>query len=168
MNMHKSLVLFLLAATGFTACQNVKSTLPTSTSTADSSNTAGLQVYLRAASPSLSSDSVLLSFTVVNNADSVQRFVKWETPFEPHIGKYIEVLDAQGEEAQFTGAMARRVMPPPAEAYLEVPAHDSLRTEFNLARNYVLKAGSYTLKYTGGGVSNLPETQPLKTTVEDK
>ncbi len=160
----KCTTLILLAA-AFTACQNVKSTLPTTKNTADSSNTAGLQVFLRPAAQTMTSDSVLLSFTIVNNSDSVQRFVKWETPFEPHIGKYIAVMDAQGEEAQFTGAMARRVMPPPAEAYLEVPAHDSLRTEFNLARNYVLKAGEYNLKYTGGGVSNLPETPELKITV---
>lgn len=163
--MRKSSILILLTAAAFAACQNVKSTLPTTKSDADSSNTASLQVYLRTASKTMTSDSVLLSFTVVNNSDSVQRFVKWETPFEPHIGKYIEVLDTQGEDAQFTGAMARRVMPPPADAYLEVPAHDSLRTEFNLAKNYVLKVGDYNLKYTGGGVSNLPETPLLKITV---
>ena len=107
----------------------------------------------------------MLSFSIVNHADTVQRFVKWETPFEPFIGKYLEIINAQGNEVQFTGPMARRVMPPPADAYIEVPAHDSVRTVFNAAKNYVFEGGQYTIKYTGGGVSNLDAGKEIKIAV---
>ncbi|GAB3930512.1 hypothetical protein GCM10028827_25970 [Mucilaginibacter myungsuensis] len=100
-------------------------------------------------------DSLFLTFTVVNTTDRTQRFCKWETPFEPRLGKYFEIVNSAGQEADFKGAMARRVMPPPPEAYIEVPAHDSVKTTINLADNYSLAPDKYSISYTGGGVSGL-------------
>lgn len=152
-------LLFLAAATG---CQNRKAGLNSTDAKSDVMHSGKLETHLRATAGSFSSDSVQLTFTVVNHADSAQRFVKWETPFEPQLGKYLEVMDEKGQEAEFKGAMARRVMPPPAEAYIEVPAHDSVRTAFNLAKNYTLAAGQYTIKYVGGGVSGLDAGKEIK------
>lgn len=152
-------LIFLAAAAG---CQNRKAGLSSGDPKSEAVLSGKLETHLRATAGSFSPDSVQLTFTVVNHADTAQRFVKWETPFEPRIGKYLEVTDEQGAEAEFKGAMARRVMPPPAEAYMEVPAHDSLSTRFNVATNYSLSEGQYTIKYVGGGVSGLDGGKALK------
>lgn len=156
--------LLLLAATA-TSCQNRKAALESKDLTSENISSGRLETHLNPAANAFTTDSVQLTFTVVNHADSVQRFVKWETPFEPRIGKYLEVTDEKGQEAEFRGAMARRLMPPPAEAYLEVPAHDSLSTSFNLATNYLLSSGTYTIKYVGGGVSGLDTGKTIRITV---
>jgi hypothetical protein len=125
-----------------------------------------LETRLGKAAEAFTKDSVRLSFTVINTADTVQRFCKWETPFEPKLGKYLDIKDTQGNEAPFMGAMARRTMPPPAESYIEVSAHDSVRTVFNLAKNYTVAPGEYSVKYIGGGVSGLQAGNEIKITVK--
>ena len=157
-------LLLVAAASG---CQNRKLSATAGTLNPDSTawngpKAAKLETRLAPAATVFTPDSVMLSFTIVNHADSAQRFVKWETPFEPFLGKYLEIMNTEGKEADFTGPMARRVMPPPAEAYIEVAAHDSVRTVFNAAKNYVLAPGDYTIKYTGGGVSSLDGGKAIK------
>jgi hypothetical protein len=148
--------IFALAALLAAGCQTQKNT---TTAVQDSipakTDTAKLQTRLSMSSPAVSADSVMLTFTVVNQSGQPQRFCKWETPFEPRLGKYFDITNDQGTEAPFKGAMARRIMPPPTEAYLTVPAHNSTATTINLARNYTLQPGNYTVKYVGGGVSGL-------------
>ncbi|MDJ1468848.1 hypothetical protein QNI19_03700 [Cytophagaceae bacterium DM2B3-1] len=165
-----SLSLLIVAALS-AGCQNQKSdTSTTESSTSDSSatvspeptNSGKLETRLGTAGKSFTKDSVLLSFTVINHTDSAQRFCKWETPFEPRLGKYLEVIHENGTEAIFKGAMARRVMPPPAETYIEVAPHDSVRTVFNLPDNYAITTGQYTVKYSGGGVSGLDAGNEIK------
>ncbi|AYL94228.1 protease [Mucilaginibacter celer] len=124
-----------------------------------------LSVRLGSTSVRNTADSVGVSFTVSNNTDSPVRFCKWETPFEPRLGKYFEVSDDKGNEAAFKGAMARRVMPPPAEAYIVVAAHDSVNTSVNLAKNYSIQTGKYTVKYVGGGVSGLRSGNTISVSV---
>ena len=52
--------------------------------------------------------------------------------------------------------MAKRVMPPPADAYITIAPGDSLIAKVNLLQGYVLsKAGSYSIAYNSEGVSNL-------------
>ncbi|RFZ85716.1 protease [Mucilaginibacter terrenus] len=121
-----------------------------------SQNSAGkLIVHMTMKEKFVSSGSALLSFTVINNTNRDLRFCKWETPFEPRIGKYFEIIDGNGNEAVFKGAMARRVMPPPASAYITVAAKSKVTTEINLATNYVLAKTKYKLTYVGSGVSGL-------------
>jgi hypothetical protein len=157
-----TILLIVAAASG---CQNRKLSADANESTSTSDNDAKLETRLAPAAQVFTPDSLMLSFTIVNHADTAQRFVKWETPFEPFLGKYLEIKNEQGTEAEFRGAMARRVMPPPAEAYIEVPAHDSVNTVFNAAKNFSLASGAYTIKYTGGGVSGLEGGKEIKVTV---
>ncbi len=112
-----------------------------------------------------SSGSVYLTFTVTNNSDREIRFVKWETPFEPRLGKYFKIIDKNGNEAIFNGAMARRVMPPPASAYIAVKPHDKVSARINLADNYTLNGDRFQLKYVGGGVSGLQTRKSIKFTI---
>lgn len=101
-------------------------------------------------------DSVKLKFTVYNPTDSVQQFCKWHTPFEPLISKYLDVKDANGEEANYQGAMAKRMMPPPASSYQKVNPGDSLSIEVDLLKGYaVKKPGKYAITYNGEGMSGL-------------
>jgi len=102
------------------------------------------------------SDSVLLKFTVYNPTDSVKKFLKWQTPFEPLLSKYLDIKDEQGREVEYKGAMAKRMMPPPADAYITVNAKDSLTANVDLLKGYALsKPGKYTIEYTSQNISGL-------------
>ncbi len=101
-------------------------------------------------------DSEMLKFAVYNGTDTAARFLKWQTPFEPLLSKYLDVKNTDGEEAQYVGAMAKRVMPPPADAYITIAPGDSLVTKFNLIQGYALtKAGTYTIHYNSEGMNGL-------------
>lgn len=159
------LVIFI-AATISVSCQNQKPISATNEAKQTVSEAPKLETHLRTVANNVTADSVQLSFTVINNADTAQQFCKWETPFEPRLGKYMEIIDQQGNEAQFTGAMARRVMPPPTESYIQVPPHDSVRIVFDLAKNYSLKSGQYTVRYIGGGISGLQSGNEIKISIK--
>lgn len=101
-------------------------------------------------------DSVLLKFTVYNAADTTQQFCKWHTPFEPLMSKYLEVKNDQGEEADYKGAMAKRMMPPPASSYIKVNGKDSLASTVDLLKAFAIsKPARYTITYTGQNMSGL-------------
>jgi hypothetical protein len=97
-----------------------------------------------------------LKFTVYNNADTAQQFCKWHTPFEPFISKYLDVKSASGEEVNYKGAMAKRMMPPPASSYMTVNAKDSVSTTVDLLKGYdITIPAKYTITYVGEGMSGL-------------
>ncbi|PWK78386.1 hypothetical protein LX99_02230 [Mucilaginibacter oryzae] len=99
---------------------------------------------------------VELKFTVYNTADTARRFCKWHTPFEPLISKYLEVKDESGQEMQYKGAMAKRVMPPPADSYIKVNAKDSLSVTTDLLKAFdISKPAKYTVVYVGQNMSGL-------------
>ena len=147
-------LLLLIAASCST--QN-KSTEESVSGTTDSTGVKrGLYAVMSISDTVRIGDSVMLKFTVYNATDSAQKFLKWQTPFEPLLSKYLDIRNDVGEEAQYTGAMAKRVMPPPADAYITVAPGDSLIANVNLLKGYTLsKAGSYTIAYNSEGVSNL-------------
>lgn len=108
-------------------------------------------------------DSVLLQFTVFNNTDSVKKLLKWQTPFEPLMSKYLDVKNEQGEEVQYKGPMAKRMMPPPADAYLTLNPGDSLNIKVDILKGYdITKPGIYTVKYTSEEISGLKVDQQVK------
>ncbi|MDP9081413.1 MAG: protease, partial [Bacteroidota bacterium] len=41
-------------------------------------------------------DPVELNFTVYNRTDSVKKFLKWQTPFEPLMSKYLDIKNERG------------------------------------------------------------------------
>jgi len=101
-------------------------------------------------------DSVILKFTVMNYTDSVQRFCKWHTPFEPLMSKYLDVKNDKGEEMAYQGAMAKRMMPPPESSYLSLKPQDSVTAKADLIKAYAIKApGKYTVTYVGENMSGL-------------
>jgi hypothetical protein len=107
-------------------------------------------------------DSVLLKFTVYNTADSTQQFCKWHTPFEPLMSKYLEVKNEKGEEMNYLGAMAKRIMPPPASSYIKVNSKDSLTSNVDLLKAFaIIKPAKYTITYVGQNMSGLIVTDSV-------
>lgn len=107
-------------------------------------------------------DSVKLKFTVYNPADSMQQFCKWHTPFEPLMSKYLEVKNEGGEEMNYQGAMAKRIMPPPASSYIKVNSKDSLSTTVDLLKAFAItKPAKYTITYVGQNMSGLAVTDSV-------
>lgn len=101
-------------------------------------------------------DSVLLKFTVYNRTDTAKKFLKWQTPFEPLLSKYLDIKDEQGQEVEYKGAMAKRMMPPPADAYIALNSKDSLTAKVDILKAYALsKPGKYTIEYTSENISGL-------------
>lgn len=101
-------------------------------------------------------DSVLLKFTVNNNTTGPLRFCKWHTPFEPLLSKYLDVKSENGEEAQYQGAMAKRMMPPPVSSYITLQSKDSVSANVDLLKGYAItKPGKYTVVYNGQNMSGL-------------
>jgi hypothetical protein len=102
------------------------------------------------------SDSIALHFTVYNTGAKAQTFCKWHTPFEAPMSKYLDITDEQGNEAQYQGAMAKRIMPPPASSYITVRAGDSLTVTADLRKSYKIdKAGKYTVRFNAQEISGL-------------
>jgi len=103
-----------------------------------------------------------LSFAVINPSDSVQRFCKWHTPFEPFLSMYLDLKDDKGKPVAYIGAMAKRIMPPPADAYLSIPAGDTVRTLIDLRKGYDIKEpGTYHLVYRGQAMSGIETANEL-------
>lgn len=119
-------------------------------------------------SPMNSVDSVMLKFTVYNYSDSAKTFCIWHTPFEPLMSKYLDITDRNGEEAPYTGPMAKRIMPPPASSYITLAAQDSLTALVNLSEAYSIKKSStYRLRYNANEISGLSVSDSIEFTVGD-
>ncbi|MFC4210386.1 protease [Pedobacter lithocola] len=107
-----------------------------------------------------------IKFSVYNNTDTVAKFCKWHTPFEKLMSKYLDVAMEDHVDVFYTGPMAKRVMPPPADSYTILKKGDSTSTNFDLNEGHAItKAGSYTLKYNATTISGIVVTDSLKITV---
>lgn len=127
-----------------------------STITAEQSAEKGLFATMKIQQNIKVGDSVLLRFTVYNPGDSTQQFCKWHTPFEPLISKYLNITDEKGEEVAYKGAMAKRMMPPPASAYMSLNAKDSVGVTVDLLKGYAIsKPAQYKIVYVGQNMSGL-------------
>ena len=105
---------------------------------------------------------VELSFKVYNQTDSVSKFLKWQTPFEPLLAKYLDIKDQQGEEVNYKGPMAKRMMPPPADAYISINPGDSLSAVVDVLKGYALeKPGKYTITFSSGELNGLKVPQTI-------
>jgi hypothetical protein len=105
---------------------------------------------------------VELRFKVYNGTDTTATFLKWQTPFEPLLSKYLDIKDEQGNEVPYIGAMAKRMMPPPADAYLKVAPKDSLSTKVDILKGYALeKTGKYTITFLSSEMSGVKVSGPV-------
>ncbi len=144
----------------FSACseatRNTSNIISENASQTAANKSDSMEVKLKINGNVVNGEPLLLRFVVLNNTDSVKRFCIWHTPFEPLMSSYLSITNDKGEEAQYIGAMAKRVMPPPASSYTQVNPGDSLVANADLLKAYDLKKGSsYKAIYTGGNMSGL-------------
>ncbi|MRG44129.1 protease [Chitinophaga sp. SYP-B3965] len=143
----RNLLLLLTACFTFTACGNMQKT---TTTTNELVTEMSLPETVKTGSP------ILLKFTVRNPSAQELKFCKWHTPFEGFMGMFLDITDASGTNAQYKGIMAKRIMPPPEEAYIKVLAGDSVSVEIDLLKGYNITApGKYKVVYQAGGMSGL-------------
>lgn len=147
----------LLAACGTSKEQSTISNSKTEmASTVDSIAGNQITARLRMKPVIQAGDALELQFTVYNRSSSKQSFCKWHTPFEPPMSKYLDIKGPQETEAQYRGIMAKRIMPPPADSYIEVKPNDSLSVKVDLSKVYLLdKAGVYVVRYNAQEISGL-------------
>ncbi|MCK7554209.1 hypothetical protein MKQ70_03960 [Chitinophaga sedimenti] len=109
---------------------------------------------------------VMLHFVVYNPTKSELQFCKYHTPFEGFLSTFLDLKSANGREVEYRGAMAKRMMPPPASAYIKVPAKDSVVVDIDITKGYNLKTpGLYTAKYNSGAMSGLEKVNEITFTV---
>jgi len=127
-----------------------------STATENPAAAQGLVATMQVADTIRVGSALQMKFAVHNYADTATSFCKWHTPFERWMSKYLDIKDENGVEANYKGAMAKRVMPPPADSYIKLNAKDSVSVTVDLLEGYdISKPGKYTVKYQGGDISGL-------------
>ncbi|WP_134089974.1 hypothetical protein [Olivibacter sp. XZL3] len=108
------------------------------------------------------SDSLPMVFKVYNPTNDTLRFTQYHTPFEGFISDFLTITDSEGGEVPYQGAMAKRVMPPPAETYCTVAPSQADSVRFSIMKGYSLsKPGTYTIRYNGGNISNIANGKPV-------
>ncbi|MBG6233883.1 hypothetical protein IWX76_000438 [Pedobacter sp. CAN_A7] len=170
-NIHKLLFssVVLLAA-----CSNNLHTATQDDATSDSNQNAGAMVTekvltakMTIAPVAMLSDSISFRFTVYNNTDSTRSFCKWHTPFERLMSKYLDVRDESGQEVDYKGAMAKRMMPPPADSFITVNKGDSISVVTDLKEGYAIqKPGKYSIKYNSSEINGLVVKDSISVTVK--
>ena len=107
-------------------------------------------------------DSLIITFTVNNPTQDTLKFTTYHTPFEGFISKFLTVKDSEGNEAQYQGPMAKRVMPPPAETFHSVAPGQTESVDFNLKKGYKIeKSGTYTIQYNSELISGIANGDPI-------
>lgn len=108
------------------------------------------------------SDSLPIVFKVYNPTKDTLRFTQYHTPFEGFISNFLTITNTQGTEVPYLGAMAKRVMPPPAESYCTVAPSTSDSIRFSIMKGYgITQPGTYTIQYNAGNVSGMANGEPV-------
>lgn len=150
----KNLIPMLLLVAVIYACS--PTTIKTTDTASSESPAVALNTTTKMKESSKGENQPILIFTVKNLADTSATFCKWHTPFEPLMSKYLDIQNTAGEQVNYKGAMAKRIMPPPADSYLSIKPGDSLSVEVDLLKGYdISKAGTYSIKYVGENMSGL-------------
>ncbi|MBW8688212.1 hypothetical protein [Chitinophaga rhizophila] len=138
------------------------------TPAADTTNAAALSTVMTVPEKVKAGAPIMVKFTVTNSSDREVEFCKWHTPFEEKfLNSFFDIQDAKGEPAQYIGPMAKRVSPPPADAYTKVPAKGNVSAEIDLLKGYKLSApGTYKISFQGAGISGLSNVNEATFTIE--
>ncbi|WP_238429829.1 hypothetical protein [Chitinophaga agri] len=170
-----------LSMFSFTACQQsqnaqsandsthtAQDTVPAVAETPVAKDTAVLTTVMSAPEKVKAGAPIMVKFTVTNHADTAVSFLKWHTPMEgKFMNSFFEVTDSKGEAIQYKGIMAKRVTPPPADAYISVPAKGEVSGEVDLTTGYKITApGTYKVVYQGDFTSGLSKVNEVTVTVE--
>lgn len=109
-----------------------------------------LNVELSAAQPVVQGDAeVPLTVTVRNTSAQAVRVLKWQLPSDGIQGPLLRVTREDGRAAPYIGALVKRAEPR-ARDYVTLQPGDALTYTMDLARQYALDDGRYTVEYVGG------------------
>jgi hypothetical protein len=157
-----------LSVFSFTACKNTQKAATTPSSTTAPSTAEELVTTMSVPEKVKVGSPIMLKFTVSNNSGKELQFCKWHTPFEKFMNSYFDIQDSKGEPVMYKGIMAKRIMPPPAEAYIKVRAKDKVSSEIDLLTGYRITApGTYKLTYQDSGMSGLTKVNEVTFTVTE-
>ncbi|TJZ50623.1 protease [Sphingobacterium olei] len=149
-------ILLAIASSCNTSQRNTGSTATDSITTVNEPTDTSLTAKLSIPATISLDHPIEMTFTVYNPTDSVMKFCKWHTPFEPLMSKYLDIVSDTDGEVNYLGPMAKRIMPPPANSYLSISPSDSILAKVDLKKGYDLtKPGTYTIKYNSDGISRL-------------
>ena len=160
------LVLSMAACSPSTTTEQSTTTDSTTVAPASQADTA-LTAKLAVPQNVVEASPIELTFTVYNKTDSARTFCKWHTPFEPLMSKYLDITNVNGEEANYQGPMAKRMMPPPADSYMILKPGDSVSVKTDLRQAYNIKGtGKFVVKYNSENISGLKVTDSLVFTIK--
>ncbi|MDF1662163.1 MAG: hypothetical protein P1V97_10345, partial [Planctomycetota bacterium] len=101
-----------------------------------------------------------LRLLVENSSQNSAQFCTYHTPFEGIRNNIFEVRDAQGNEQQYQGKMAKRI-PPGKNDFVVLKAGASKSVDFNLEDAYQFPPGDYTIQFQGSDISMLPSSNSV-------
>lgn len=155
------LLLLVLFGSCSLSCAPIRSKHTSNSNTKNQGTKQGLTGIMSIPDTILKSEPVLMTFTIYNKSDSALRFCKWHTPFEPFMSKYLEVTMESGEALAYQGPLAKRVVPPPPDSYIEVKARDSITVTVDLKNAYSFSLpGKYFITYSGQNISGIVAVAP--------
>lgn len=147
----------------FSACKNTQKASSATTNSGE-----GLVTEMSVPATIKTGNPVMLKFTVFNRSAKELQFCKWHTPFEGFISSFLDIQSSNNTEVLYRGAMAKRMMPPPAEAYIKVPAGKSVSVDIDLLKGYNLSApATYKAVYQASGMSGLEKVNEITFTITE-
>lgn len=120
----------------------------------------GLRCTLSLFSESSNTAELSLRLLVENPTDGRRQFCSYHTPFEGIRNDIFEVRDAQGNELQYQGKMAKRAAPGKGDFVL-LKAGASKSVDFSLEDAYDFASGKYTIQFRGTDISMLPSSNTV-------
>lgn len=112
---------------------------------------------------------IVIRFTVENSASDTIKFTKYNTPFEGFLGDFLEIKNDKGDKMNYIGPMAKRVMPPPADAFVVVPPNEKKWVDIDIKQGYKIdNTGNYILKFLGDEINGLSSGEPIKISLKDQ
>lgn len=153
-----SILTVCLSIFAFMSCKSTKST----TSGGELVTKMTVQQPVKVGSP------VMVTFTVTNTSAKELKFCKWHTPFEGFKNSIFDIKNSKGEDVRYKGIMAKRIMPPPAEAYITVAPGKTEKGSIDLLTAYDLTVpGKYTIVYQSSGISGLEKVNDATFTISE-
>jgi len=110
-----------------------------------------------------------LTMQLENSTSNEYKFLKWNSPFEnTFLGDYLNIIDEKGEKVEYRGPMAKRMWPPPAEAYMTVSAGKMVESSIDISSAYpIAQPGKYIIQFEGmNGADSIPTSNRFEFIVE--
>lgn len=124
----------------------------------------GLRCTLSLLSTSSGKDDLSLRLVVENSTQERRQFCVYHSPFEGIRNNIFIVQDAQGNELDYHGKMAKRV-PPGKKDFIILKAGASKSVDFSPEDAYEFSPGKYTIQFRGSDISMLPNSNAVSFSV---